>query len=144
MSNSTKKVEHQPIQGTFMISDRGSPYTCLLHHVKCCQDAKFSTVQLYKSSLDISVHVAADFGGLDLFGAPRTITWTHLARTAESGSDTITLETAVDWSAGEEIVITMTSFNPWETETFKISSVSEDMKSLSLNASLQYKHLCKL
>ena len=87
---------------------------------------------------------SAVFGGLDLFGAPRTITWTHLATTADSGSDTITLETAVDWTVDDEIVMTTTSFNPWETETFKIASVSEDMKTLTLNASLQYKHLCKL
>ena len=84
------------------------------------------------------------FGGLDLFGAPHNVTWTHLARTAESGSDTITLETAVDWKVGDEIVMTTTSFNPWETETFKIATVSGDMKTLTLNASLQYKHLCKL
>ena len=90
------------------------------------------------------MQIAAVFGGLDLFGEPYNITWTHLARTADNGSNTIILETAVDWNIGDEIVMTTTSFNPWETETFKIASVSGDMKTLTLNASLQYKHLCKL
>ena len=88
--------------------------------------------------------VAAVFGSLDLFGAQRDITWTHLATTAETGSNTITVDTAVDWTEGDEIVVTTTSFNPWETETFTISSVSDDMMTLTLNASLQYNHLCKL
>ena len=90
------------------------------------------------------MQIAAVFGGLDLFGQPCNITWTHLAKTADNGSNTISLETAVDWNVGDEIVMTTTSFNPWETETFKIASVSVDMKTLTLNASLQYKHLCKL
>jgi len=92
----------------------------------------------------VSVHIAAVFGGLDLFGEQRNVTWTHLAETAESGSNSITLETAVDWNVGDEIIVTTTSFNPWETETFKLASVSGDLKTLTLNASFQYKHLCKL
>ncbi|XP_078698697.1 fibrocystin-L-like isoform X2 [Branchiostoma floridae x Branchiostoma belcheri] len=81
------------------------------------------------------------FGGLDLFGKSRNVCWTQLAQTAAAGANTITLADAVDWQVDEEIVITTTSFDAWETETFKITGVSADGRTLTLNSSLAYEHI---
>eukprot|EP00058_Branchiostoma_floridae_P026715 XP_002612206.1 hypothetical protein BRAFLDRAFT_108902 [Branchiostoma floridae] len=81
------------------------------------------------------------FGGLDLFGKTRSVCWTHLAQTAAAGADTITLADVVDWQVDEEIVITTTSFDAWQTETFKITDVSTDGRTLTLNSSLAYEHI---
>jgi hypothetical protein len=81
------------------------------------------------------------YGGFDMHGKPRNVSWTKLANSAFRGSNTITLEKSVDWEANEEIVITTTSYRPTQTETFKISSVSLDRRTLTLNSSLKFDHL---
>ena len=81
------------------------------------------------------------FGGLDLHGRDVGITWTKLGEIASVGDDVIVLAEAVAWSAGDEIVIGPSRYNPWETETFMITSVSGDGLSLTLNESLKYDHL---
>ncbi|OCT77099.1 hypothetical protein XELAEV_18032294mg, partial [Xenopus laevis] len=83
------------------------------------------------------------FGQLDLHGMPRSVYRTKLATTAAKGSLNITLVHAVDWEAGEEIVITTTSYDTWQTETRQIVTVSPDMRTISLNASLQYTHIAE-
>lgn len=67
-------------------------------------------------------------------------TWTQLAAKAAAGSDEITLAEEVNWSAGDEIVIGPTSFNPWETEVLKIVSVDSNKVKLTLNSTLKYLH----
>ncbi|XP_035685638.1 fibrocystin-L-like [Branchiostoma floridae] len=81
------------------------------------------------------------FGGLDLIGKERNVCWTHLAQTAAAGAHTITLADVVDWQVDEEIVITTTSFDAWQTETFKITAVSADGRTLTLNSTLAYDHI---
>ncbi|XP_021354106.1 fibrocystin-L-like [Mizuhopecten yessoensis] len=81
------------------------------------------------------------FGGLDLHGIDVGVSWTRLAATAAAGASTITLAKAVNWTAGNEIVLATTSYDMWETETFRISSVSQDGLTLTLNSSLLYKHV---
>ncbi|XP_031760464.1 fibrocystin-L [Xenopus tropicalis] len=83
------------------------------------------------------------FGQLDLHGMPRSVYRTKLARTAAEGSQTITLVDAVDWQAGEEILITTTSYDTWQTETRQIITVSPDMRTITLNASLNYTHIAE-
>lgn len=83
------------------------------------------------------------FGGLDLHGKNHTATWTTLSQTADSGANQITLTDAVDWAVNDEIVITATSYKAWEVEIRKISAVSADKKTLTLNATLANKHICK-
>ena len=50
---------------------------------------------------------------------------------------------AVDWVVGDEIVVAPTQYLAWETETFKVTAVSADKKTLTLNATIKYKHICK-
>ncbi|XP_052286416.1 fibrocystin-L-like [Dreissena polymorpha] len=81
------------------------------------------------------------FGGLDLFGKEVGTTWTQLALTAEAGEDTIMLAQPVEWSVGDNIVIGPTSYNPWETEAFQITSVADNNMNLTLNDTLKYRHV---
>ncbi|KAM3928399.1 fibrocystin-L-like [Leptodactylus fuscus] len=80
------------------------------------------------------------FGQLDLHGLPRSVYRTKLANTVLAGSQSITLTDPVDWQVGEEILITTTSYNAWQTETRSIITVSSDRKTLTLNASLSFNH----
>ena len=68
-------------------------------------------------------------------------TWTLLGETATADSREITLSEAVDWEVGDEIVITSTSFDAYQTETFQITGISNNRLVLTLNASLNYTHL---
>ena len=84
------------------------------------------------------------FGGLDLHGKPRNVTWTRLAVPASVGDTEITLETNVDWDAGDEIIIVTTSYSPHEGEVFTITAVSQDGRTISLNGSCNYPHIGRL
>lgn len=80
------------------------------------------------------------FGGLDLFGKDVGATWTELGATANAGSNRIVLKEQVGWSAGDDIVLGSSSFDPWQTESFRIVSIDADNVTLTLNDSLRYKH----
>lgn len=81
------------------------------------------------------------FGGLELNGRDVGVSWTKLRVQASTGDNRITLDKNVSWVVGDEIVIGPSRFNPWETETFRITAVSEDGVTLTLNGSLKYDHL---
>ena len=68
-------------------------------------------------------------------------TWTLLGETANADSREITLSETVDWEIGDEIVITSTTFDAYQTETFQITGISNNRLILTLNASLKYTHL---
>ena len=83
----------------------------------------------------------AVFGGLDLFGKDVGVTWTKLATPASAGDTQIVLAESVSWAVDDEIVIGASRYDAWETETFKITAVSGDGLTLTLNESLKYDHL---
>ncbi|KAM4704928.1 fibrocystin-L [Rhinophrynus dorsalis] len=83
------------------------------------------------------------FGQLDLHGIPRSVYRTKLAMTAAAGSQYISLVDAVDWQVGEDILITTTSYNAWQTETRKIIGISSNNRLLTLNSSLAYTHIAE-
>lgn len=78
-----------------------------------------------------------------MFGKEVGRTWTQLATTAEAGASTLVLAEPVQWEAGDDIVLGPTSFNAWETESFKIVSVAADNVTLTLNDTLRFKHVGK-
>ncbi|XP_048254422.1 fibrocystin-L-like isoform X3 [Haliotis rufescens] len=82
----------------------------------------------------------AVYGGLDLNGKGTCVTWTSLADTATKGGNKLTLVEAVEWSVGDEILVTSTSYSAWHTETFKISAMSTDKTILTLNTTMEYTH----
>ncbi|XP_025757857.1 PKHD1 like 1, tandem duplicate 1 isoform X2 [Oreochromis niloticus] len=82
-------------------------------------------------------------GVLDLHGIPVPIPWTHLAQTANSGSQTLNLMKAVTWKVGDEIVIATTGHrhSQGENEVRRIAAVSADGMTLTLTEPLNYTHL---
>jgi hypothetical protein len=70
-------------------------------------------------------------------------TWTVLANTAEAGDSTITLNTAVDWKAGERIVIAPSGYDNHEAEDrtiIKVDNRVSSMPVITLDSPLKYKH----
>ncbi|XP_069076732.1 fibrocystin-L-like isoform X2 [Pleurodeles waltl] len=83
------------------------------------------------------------FGSLDLHGIPRSVYKTKLSKTSLAGSVNISLVDEVDWKVGEDIVITTTSYDAWQTETRRIVQVSPDRRILTLNQSLSFAHIAE-
>ncbi|KAF7655004.1 hypothetical protein LDENG_00062160 [Lucifuga dentata] len=81
------------------------------------------------------------FGVLELYGQPHNVYHTKLAATAGANTKTLTLAQPVDWQVGDEIVISTTGYNAWETEKHQISDVSADGRVLTLNRPLTYIHI---
>ncbi|KAL4228553.1 Fibrocystin-L [Mactra antiquata] len=81
-------------------------------------------------------------GTLDLHGIETSVTWTRLAATASSGSYTISLESAVDWNVGDEIVMASTGGRHSQSENEKktIAAISHDGRTLTLETPLEADH----
>ena len=69
--------------------------------------------------------------------------WTRLDQTADAGDTQIVLESPVDWSVGDQIVIATTGerHSQKENEVRNITNISTDNRTLTLNEALDYKHL---
>lgn len=76
-----------------------------------------------------------------MHGIQKGDTWTRLAQTANPGDTQITLESAVEWMVGDEIIIAPTGYKPEEVERFTIAAVSVDTMTITLDSPLQYKHI---
>ncbi|UJR08495.1 hypothetical protein I4U23_012761 [Adineta vaga] len=87
--------------------------------------------------------LAVHNGTLDMHGKSTVRTWTQLGATAINGSSTITLKQAVDWSIGNQIVIATTGdrLSQIESEVRRITNISSDNRTLTLDQPLQYTHL---
>ena len=85
---------------------------------------------------------AGVFGGLDIHGVERDVSWTRLSEAALAGSRQITLEMDVDWVVGDEIVIAPTGYNAWDAETMKITAITNN-RTLTLNGTLKHDHVGK-
>ena len=72
------------------------------------------------------------YGGLDLHGIQRSLYWTQLAVSAYAKTNKITLKLSVDWQINEEIVISTTSYAPFETETFTIIGISNHKSEMKI------------
>lgn len=76
-----------------------------------------------------------------MHGIQKGDTWTRLAQTANPGDTQITLESAVEWMVGDEIIVAPTGYKPEEVERFTIAAVSVDTMTITLDNPLQYKHI---
>ena len=81
------------------------------------------------------------FGRLSLHAQEREQTWTFLSSTALAGATEINVESPVDWRVGETIVISSTSFEANEAEEARVSSVSNDGLTITLDRPLANTHL---
>lgn len=80
------------------------------------------------------------FGGLDLHGIAHNVTWTRLANSASAGQNVITLSEPVDWSIGDEIIVTTTDTRIDHTERHTITGITSG-RTISLARNLSYSHL---
>ncbi|XP_060067607.1 fibrocystin-L-like [Ylistrum balloti] len=93
------------------------------------------------TQIPVNAKTIAVYGGLEINGKDIGVPWTRLAETGNPGESSITLADNVTWRVGTEIVIGPTSYDMWETEIFRITHVSEDGLTLTLNSSLQFRHI---
>ncbi|MEM6269526.1 MAG: G8 domain-containing protein [Bacteroidota bacterium] len=83
--------------------------------------------------------MAMNGGTLHLHGT-ETLSWTQLQANASNGTELITLKEAVDWVAGDKIVI-VSSRKDWnEAEERTIAEVQSGGTVLELDAALSYPH----
>lgn len=80
------------------------------------------------------------FGGLDLHGIPHNITWTRLSSTALSGQTSILLSEPIDWTIGDEFIITTTDTNLEHTERHRIANISSNKLTITTVNPLVYTH----
>ncbi len=80
-------------------------------------------------------------GTLNLHG-DRTNSWTKLAKTAEAGSNSIEVQNAAQWRAGDEIVLASTDYDPRQAERRTITAVMGN--TLTLDKKLDYMHFGKI
>ncbi|MDW3221303.1 MAG: G8 domain-containing protein [Paracoccaceae bacterium] len=66
--------------------------------------------------------------------------WTTLARTAEAGSNRLTVEEQTGWEIGDQIAITSSDYEYEQDETFTITDVSADGLTFTLDKPLVYMH----
>ncbi|XP_022097673.1 fibrocystin-L-like isoform X1 [Acanthaster planci] len=82
------------------------------------------------------------FGGLDIHGKNRSIYWTQLSATVSPGDSTLTVKDETDWEVGDEIVVATTSYEAWQTETFKIEAVT-DASTFQINGTFAFRHIAE-
>jgi hypothetical protein len=80
-------------------------------------------------------------GVIDIHGAPRLAVWTFGSRPALAGSLVIVTRDDVDWIAGEEIVITGTSWAHNEAERVRVVRV-DDSRTITIDRPLVHNHDC--
>ena len=112
-----------------------SKVTFLLHGNRSSPEVSFDVGPILGSK------AMGVFGELILTSVPRAPVWTRLGATVEAGGLEVVLSEAVEWKAGDEIVITSTSFEGAESETAVIASVSGSGTRLTLTSPLQYRHV---
>ena len=106
------------------------------------------TITLHGKKSDISLPgfgnklIGVLTGTLDIHGKPRSKTWCLLKKTANAGSNTITVDSSVDWKAGEEIIIAPTGLDNTEFEKRTISSITSEGV-ITLNEPLKYIHFAE-
>lgn len=97
-------------------------------------------VQLPNGAGSIGPRVIGVLGGLDLHGLPHNITWTRLASTAAIGERVIHLSEPVDWTVGDEIILTTTDTRIDHVERHTVANISADGTRITLIQPLTYTH----
>ncbi len=90
--------------------------------------------------IDTGNKILAVTGGMNIFGKAPNIIWTKLSSCALIGTKIINLVDSVDWKVGDEIVIGPTERDYEGAERMKISSISSDGRTITLDQNLKYFH----
>ena len=65
---------------------------------------------IFSTGITLGRKAIGCFGGCDFHGINHNVYWTNLEETVQVGGTSIKLTEEVDWSVGDEIVITTTSY----------------------------------
>ena len=78
-----------------------------------------------------------------MHGQTTATTWTKLNETAESGSSIITLQHSVNWAIDSQIIIATTGdfASQNESEVRRVTNISSDGRTLTLDRPLDFTHL---
>ncbi|KAJ8026384.1 Fibrocystin-L [Holothuria leucospilota] len=114
------------------------PFTHKLHFI--LRGNHFTPDMPLPNGPNMGSKVLGVFGELDLHGVTRDVTWTQLGATVQAGDNTIQLVEETDWGEGDEIMVTTTSYETWETETFLITE-KMDKFNFRLNSSFRFRHI---
>ncbi|KDD75714.1 hypothetical protein H632_c535p0, partial [Helicosporidium sp. ATCC 50920] len=80
---------------------------------------------------------------LDLHGVDYTPTWTRLNQTALPGDSTLSLQVAVPWEVGQQVVVTTSAWRDEmdnQNEVFTIKAVSSNRRTLTLVEQVSFQH----
>ncbi|KAJ8026136.1 Fibrocystin-L [Holothuria leucospilota] len=114
------------------------PFTHQLHFI--LQGTRSTEDIVLPNGSTMGSKVLGVYGHLNLHGVTRKVTWSHLAATALVNSDTIQLVEETGWGKGDEIIVTTTSYETWETETFTIiEKIGQFI--FRLNSSFEFNHI---
>ncbi len=128
------------LEGGLLIA--GYPDTEFTHKVKFVLHGNNSSPERYLNNGPVlGAKAMGVFGELILHAETKDTLWTRLEETAITGDSTITVVDSIDWEAGDEIVITSTSFEADETEKFEVLEVSG--RKITLDGVLQYDHIAE-
>jgi hypothetical protein len=125
--------------GRFIIGNSTHPYTnratVLLFGDRLASGFRFNSDDYGAKSL-------VNFGSMDIFGARRSHRWAKMASTAAKGATSITMAVAVDWKAGDRIVLSPTDYDTSHVDDVLVTgaSTSGGRTTLTLAAPLQWKH----
>ena len=75
-----------------------------------------------------------------MIGQPKTHSWTRLKNSANAGDTVIFLNDNANWSVGNEIIISSSSYEPSEAEVRTIISYDSTMGTVTINEPLEYSH----
>ena len=79
------------------------------------------------------------FARMQLFGKERKVHWTALARTINVGESVLIVEAEPDWVAGDEILISTTTYEPRQAEKFIIEGIEGNK--ITVKGTFKFKHL---
>jgi cell surface hyaluronidase len=140
--NLTLEVDSIVVFGNLEIGSAQKPFlgnaTIMLYGIRS------SPTVVVDNAYFLGNKLIAVFGNVTMYGKSRNTTWTRLGGTARAGWSNVTLSRAVDWSAGDEIVISATEYDASQAETAVIKSVSNigGRSVLTLNRVLAFDHSC--
>lgn len=126
--------------GTLEVGTEEYPYTSKIT-ITMHGNAESPYIPIYGNKV-----LAVRYGTLDMHGIKRTPTWTSLESTAKADSKTITLQEAVDWKVGEQIVIAPTGFDAEEAEKRTIKQIDNSNPGkpvITLDSALRFKHFAE-
>ena len=84
-------------------------------------------------------------GTLALHGASRDkVSWSKLTQTVAPGASSLVLSDPVNWSAGDDIVIAPTGYDPTQTSVRTVAALSADRRTVTLNQPVAHPHFGQL